>query len=94
MDRSPSGKQKLINGKVKLKLKDTIGGSFGSILGNFEKIIPDTAPILGSAGTLINDDVEVYCFDGWDDIKRVYFKQTLPLPAEILSMVITIDVRG
>lgn len=93
MDRSSSGKQKLVNGKVKLKLKDTAGGSFGSILGNLESIIPETLPTLGGPAQLINDDVEVYCFDSWDDIKRVYFKQTLPLPAEILSMVITIDVR-
>ena len=94
MDRSSSGKQKLINGKVKLKLKDTIGGSFGSVLAKMEKLIPETYPPLGESWDLVNDDVEVYCFDGWDDIKRVYFKQTLPLPAEILSMVITIDVRG
>jgi len=42
----------------------------------------------------VNDDVEVYNADSWDDIKRVYFKQTLPLPAELLSMSITVDVRS
>ena len=94
MDRNSSGKNKLINGKVVLKLKNTIGGSFGSILGKYEKLIGETAPNLGQASTLVNDDVEVYSADGWDDIKRVYFKQTLPFPAELLSMVITLDVRS
>lgn len=94
MDRSPSGKQKLVSGKVKLKLKDTIGGSFGSIIGRLEFLIPETTPPLGTAWTPVNADIEVYNADGWEDIKRVYFKQTIPMPAEILSMSLTMDVRA
>jgi hypothetical protein len=93
-EKLSAGKRKLISGKVTLKLKDTIGGSFGSVLGELEDIIGETAPRLGEAQELINDDIEVYHADGWDDIKRVYFKQTLPLPAEILSMSIVLDVRA
>ena len=78
--------------KVKLKLKDTIGGSFGT--STMENLLPQSAPPLGTSWALVNDDVEVYNADGWDDIKRIYFKQRLPLPAEILSLSITISVKS
>lgn len=88
------GNQKTVSA-TNVKLKDSIGGLIGSNLNNMERI--NDRMLTDEIGTQIdpvNNDVQIYFQDSWDDIKRIYVQQDLPLPFEILSLSMEVKSGG
>ncbi len=88
------GSQKIVS-SITLKLKDTVGGKVGTDLNKMEQM--DNRKLSDPIGQQIdptNDDIQTYTQDKWDDIKRIYVQQDLPLPLEILSMSMGVETGG
>lgn len=87
-----SGRQKSVV-EASLKLKDSLGGSYGSDLANMQ---PITTRVLedpiGIQEPLVNADLTVYAIDQWEKTKRLFIQQTQPFKFELLS--ISMDVRA